>query len=169
VPPELLGTYPGGPYPSQAVRVAESTVRGECGWHIAPVIEETLDVDHAGGSSIVLPSLRIVEVAEVRDRVTDTVLAGWDWSAAGILTRPAGWPPGPRAVRVTLAHGHDTTPPELIGMVAELAAAFRSTVPGTRSESRTVGGVATARTFSPSPVLSTFAHVLDRYRVRVPT
>jgi len=178
-PPPLLadgwlGDVPGGPYDQGAVEIACSTVRGECGWHIAPEVTEQLVVPNGGGGpSVVLPTLRVVEVTEVRDRATGAVLDGWDWSAAGVLTRPGGWPVGPRALLVSLVHGYPEAPAEVVGLVAELAAAFRSAPAGARQEVRTVGGVTVNRSFTESGptrgVLDAFGHVLDRYRVSVPT
>lgn len=143
------------------------------GWHIAPALHDVVDVDHAGGPTVVLPTLRIVAVHHVAHRPSGTLLAGWDWSPTGILTRPGGWPTGPRALTVDLTHGHDEAPAELVGLIAELAAATRSATPGLRSESRSVGGITTARSYldtgAVAATLAAFEHVLVRHRVGVPT
>ena len=51
--------------PTEADRLlqAEALVRGYCGWHIAPSRSETITVRTFGGTSVMLPSLLVTEVA----------------------------------------------------------------------------------------------------------
>ena len=167
----------GAPFAQRELDIAAAQVRAECGWHIAPRVEHTLEVDSDGGRSVLLPTLALREVLEVRDRVRavpfSSVSGGWDFSTAGILTRAVGWPRGPRAVTVRFVHGHDETPLELVALVATLARAARSeATPGVRSFARTVGGITTNTGYTDgdpaASVLTQFAHVLDRYRIGVP-
>jgi hypothetical protein len=43
-------------------RAANAAVRAYCGWHVAPVITETLTLDGNGGTMLLLPTQRIVDV-----------------------------------------------------------------------------------------------------------
>ena len=42
-----------------AVRAAGAAVRGYCGWHVAPEVEQTITLDGTGGPTLVLPSLLV--------------------------------------------------------------------------------------------------------------
>lgn len=118
---EDLAEFPGSPFSSSTVAAAAGAVRSECGWHIAPIVTETLTVDTDGGPILMLPTLALVSVSEVRDmtRDTPTVLTGWQMSAAGMLSRPGGWPWGLSAVEVDCTHGYESCPPELLPTVVE--------------------------------------------------
>lgn len=168
-----LDHVPGGPYNPEAVAIAESTIRGVCGWHIAPSITEAVLRDGDGSRELLLPTLHLTDVVEVRTGDIPMPLSEYEWSQAGLLTRWQRWPARRRSVMVVMTHGYPEAPPELAGLVAELAAAFRATEPGVRSMVRTVGGVTINRAFTDSSpargVLDSFSHVIDRYRVQVPT
>lgn len=109
-----------------AIDRATADVRGECGWHIAPSRTETLKVRANGRTTILLPTLRVTDVAAVR--VDGVALASEDFSCtpSGILARTSGprvWTAG-ATVEVDLTHGYATTPEDLAGVV--LARATRS-------------------------------------------
>lgn len=125
VDPSDLTDFPGAPFTLAAIDAAADRVRTEAGWHIAPEVTETIEVDGTSRRELILPTLRIVTVAEVRD-ITDpdspVVLTGWRVRKGGMLYRDIGWPCGPDAMlEVDLTHGYDTTPPSLFGLLARVA------------------------------------------------
>src|SRR5690625_6732539 len=88
------------------VAAATQMIRDYCGWHIAPVEEETLVLDGTGTNTLLLPSRRVVQVSQVlvRDEPLDS--AGYEWSAIGALRRLGGvWPAGSRGVEGTVEPG----------------------------------------------------------------
>ena len=147
-----------------AVERAAAEVRDEAGWHIAPVITETLTLNGRGGQILALPSLRIVEVIAVRD-VTDPAaprhLDGWRVDRdAGLVFLAAGWPQGVASVEVELRHGFTTCPLALHGVLRERCQ-LAGINPGVRSESLASRSVQ----FGLVGVVDTGA-VMDRYTVR---
>lgn len=124
VAPEALTGFPGAPFPPKVVDAAGAQVRDQCGWHIAPQITETLTVEGDGAATLLLPSLRVIAVTEVRD-VTGAdpkILDGWRPSPSGVLYRQTRWPVGP--IEVDLTHGYDACPDGLLPIIAERAQTF---------------------------------------------
>ncbi|MFJ4173996.1 hypothetical protein [Microbacterium sp. NPDC089696] len=101
---------------------AHGSVRRECGWHVAPVIEETLVLDGSGGDTLLLRSGRVVELLEVLNDGTD-VTADVDFSRAGILELRGGrWTRRLGRISVKLRHGYETDEvPEVAALIATLA------------------------------------------------
>ncbi|MDU2058159.1 MAG: hypothetical protein E6719_02475 [Dermabacter sp.] len=100
--------------------VAAQLIRDYCGWHVAPVLEESIILDGNGEGRILLPSRRVLNVSEVR--VHGDVLAPteFEWSQDGMLKRVGGvWPDSYRSVQVTLEHGFDYA-----GVLADVARAI---------------------------------------------
>lgn len=116
---EDLRDFPGAPFRPDVVAGAAGAVRAEAGWHVAPTVTETVEVETGGASVALLPSLHVVSVDEVRD-LDGNVLGGWRVSkASGVLRRTAGrWP---EVIEVDLTHGYERCPPELLPVVAERA------------------------------------------------
>src|SRR5690625_5819676 len=88
------------------VAAATQMIRDYCGWHIAPVEEETLVLDGTGTNTLLLPSRRVVQVSQVlvRDEPLDS--AGYEWSAIGALWRLGGvWLEAFRSIEDDLVHG----------------------------------------------------------------
>lgn len=86
---------------------ASAAVRRYCGWHVTPVLTETVVLDGPGGSLLQLPSLRVESVDEVVVNGTELDVDGLEWSAKGMIRRRS-WPQKFRSVRVTFTHGFDT-------------------------------------------------------------
>lgn len=100
-----------------ALSAASERVRDHCGWHIAPVITETLTLDGPGGRLLLLPSLRVVEVVSV---VNDgVVVTDPEWSAKGWIY--GSWTTKARGVVVTLRHGLDACPAAVSAVVSRMA------------------------------------------------
>ena len=104
-----------------ALDAATAAVRAYCGWHVTPEVTETVTVD-VEGCTVLLPSLYVTDVTEVRAEGEVVDAAGYEWSAAGILRVHAKR--GFRTLEVTMTHGYAEAPD-----VAEvvLRAAARST------------------------------------------
>lgn len=123
--PADLADLPGAPFTDAQVDAAVAALRAHAGWHIAPPRTETLTLDVIGGSRVVLPSLRVTAVAEVRNTYEDTPVEITDfrWSEAGVLSRRyCSLPCGFRALEVDITHGYDECPPELLPSIAACAA-----------------------------------------------
>jgi hypothetical protein len=156
--PTDLADFPGAPFSDALVDAAVATLRLEAGWHIAPQVTETITVNASGGTELILPTLHLVNVTEVRDvsGSTPVVLTGWRQSRIGILTRNAGWPRGLEVIEVDMVHGYEACPPELWPVIARYvqAAQTKSTVSQTSlgdfSESYRTGSVS-------DPVLARFS------------
>lgn len=175
---QVSAVLPGGASVSQALvdSIAEG-IQAECGWHIAPIIEETITVDSLGGSILRLPTLNLVELIEVKNTDTDEILAvnpktGWSKSGSLGLGRRAfrpgeSWssssrygdkfPAGFQAVTVTMRHGYETVPAELVRFVAQTARQ--------RISSETLIGRSVS--FSGGEEAFSQTSVLDKYRLGV--
>ncbi|MFJ2470530.1 hypothetical protein [Glutamicibacter sp. NPDC087583] len=86
---------------------AEKAVRDFAGWHIAPVLEETLTLDGNGENSLRLPTLRIAAISAMSNEGEELDPETLEWSEAGFVRLPAGqrWTNRLRGVSVTLTHG----------------------------------------------------------------
>lgn len=99
---------------------AEALVRAHCGWHIAPTRTETVTVRGTGARTLVLPSLKVVDVASVSDDATVlTETQDYKWSEAGVLTREGYW--STDDVEVTFTHGYAEPPAEVTAIVQAVA------------------------------------------------
>ncbi|ETD31522.1 hypothetical protein [Williamsia sp. D3] len=143
-------------------------VRGACGWHIAPRKSETLVVDSDGGALLTLPSLLISEPTLITDK-NDVPITDWTWSEVGQLYRACNWPSGFRAVKVTLAHGLQATPPSIIAVVADILRDRARASSGVSSiKSASLDGAAITYGDSDSAgirrgLMGAYGHVLRRY------
>lgn len=162
-------SYRGAPFDGDLLAAAGGAVRSHCGWHIAPRFEDHLVlVSGPAGRRLVLPTLNIVEVTGIRDVVSGTAVTGWRVGGSGMLIRDTGWPRGEDNLEVTLTHGFDTCPPEVVAVVVERARTLGSTRPAdARQFARTVGGVSTSTAYVDAPAAWSLsaAAILDRYTV----
>ena len=99
VTPEQVAQASGGKISSQDSRLpsliegATDGIRLACGWHVTPVITETLTLDGTGGPVMQLPSGLVRDVKEVKvdgvavdvdaDRRARAVVLGAAWSYLG--------------------------------------------------------------------------------------
>ncbi len=104
------------------LKAAHGAVRRFCGWHVAPLITETMVLDGTGGRDVLLPSLRVVTLVSVLNDGTD-VTASVDTSRAGILRLTTGtWTDRLGRISVTLSHGYDLDEvPEVAAVIAGVA------------------------------------------------
>lgn len=118
VTPEQMTGVDGAPFSQAVLDAASASIRGEARWHIAPVITETVTLDSVGGRVLVLPTLRLVSVESVVDD-EGVPIEGWKMSKAGMLSREAGWPCGFGAVVVTMTHGYEACPADLLPIIGD--------------------------------------------------
>ena len=110
-----LAGFRGAPFPETTVESAGETVRADCGWHIAPEVEQTVKVRTGGLDTFNLPSLYVVDVVSVVDR-DGAPVTGWDFWENGVLDRAGGFPD---IIKVTFRHGYQSCPKDLHGIIAE--------------------------------------------------
>ena len=111
---DLVG-FRGAPFPAVVLEAAAESVRTECEWHIAPVITSTVKFRAGGNDTVLLPTMRLVEVESVTT-TAGVPVTGWESLDNGVLERPGGFP---RFILVTFRHGFDKCPPELLAVIAE--------------------------------------------------
>lgn len=129
VSPTDLTDFPGAPFADALVDAAATEIRNVAGWHIAPEQTDTVTLDGTLQQVLVLPTLKIGTVSEVRDVTGDTaeVLTGWEVRRDSMLYRQVGWPCRLQSIEVDVTHGHPTIPDDLMDVIAEASdAASRS-------------------------------------------
>lgn len=118
------------------VDAASAAVRRKAGWHIGPVITQQFDVDGPGGSTLFIPTGRLVNLVALSNAGTtvdvDPDTGTLDWSHDGWVEfrgaarwRGAGygancWTTRPRGIRVTIEHGYDEYA-DLVQLVVDVA------------------------------------------------
>lgn len=105
------------PRTNAAIDAASAAVRAYCGWHVAPTVSETLILDGPGGHVVALPTMHVVSLLALRERVGQPYVnpiptvdkATYEWSSFGELRRSGGfWTSLYRALEVDLEHGFPT-------------------------------------------------------------
>lgn len=121
-----LPTGAGAPTAADLEAMSDS-IRQYCGWHIAPVVHETITLDSNGAATLVLPTLRLQDVLGVRfwNGTTMVPLTGWDartgWSEqTSAIHYHGGFPEGRRRLEVDVVHGYTRTPPSLVAGLLRL-------------------------------------------------
>lgn len=106
----------------EATVLAADAVRDYCGWHIAPVITQTIRPRITNGRDLILPTLLLLDVTAATSDGTAVTITEWD--DAGIVRAPSGypWSTALRGVEVTFSHGYDVCPPALEGAIKSMAA-----------------------------------------------
>lgn len=138
--------------------VASAAIRSYCGWHVAPVLEETVTLDGNGGTVLMLPTLRLVSLDEVR--VHGEVVGDVEWSHMGALR--GRWPNRWRSIQVRMHHGFDA-PADLLGVVLEAAARAVNSELGGQAE--TIGPFSFSASEGSTALFDHELRVLDRYRL----
>ncbi|AYN57485.1 head-to-tail adaptor [Arthrobacter phage Kepler] len=121
---------------------ASAGLRRYAGWHIAPVLEETLVGDGPGGRLLSLPTGRLVSVVSVDNGGTVVDLADVDPSLRlGMLELRSGWWSSRfGAVSVRVRHGFDLADVEDVRQIVKqvTANALASPMGATREQAGTV-------------------------------
>lgn len=142
-----------------ACEAASAAVRRYCRWHVAPVIEETITLDGSGGKVLQLPSMRVVDVIELKIGGFLVPPDQYAWSEVGLVELHGDlgcwcrFPKRYRSVEVTLQHGFDTAP-DLSALASQIARfALASPMGRTREQAGQVAvswGTAQGMNFSES-------------------
>lgn len=116
-----LENFPGAPFPADVISSASQGVRAAAGWHIAPVLVETLTLDHDGGRVLWIPTGKLLAVSEIRDvsGSTPRVLSGWSVSLRLGLVERRSWPCGFSAIEIDIEHGYSECPEDLLPVIAD--------------------------------------------------
>jgi len=157
--------------PSFWLDAAHAAIRGWCGWHVAPVITETLVVDGSGHRDILIRSGRVVELLAVVNDGEEIDLDDVDFSRAGILELRHGghWSRRLGGVEVILRHGYEIEDvPDVAALIATLARrgasapgiVARQSVNGASVDYLTAGGAPLS-----IPLLGIEKEALDRFRL----
>lgn len=84
---------------------ATDRIRVYCRWHVFPELQDTVTLSTDGSASVLLPSLRVIEVTRVE--VGGSTIDGYGMDRDGRLRRTAGhFPDALGAVKVTMLHGY---------------------------------------------------------------
>lgn len=138
---EAVAAYTGGDLDAADPRLeallngASAAIRRRAGWHIAPVVRDTLTVtDHYGGGrlDVLVPSGKLRAVTAVR--VDGRAVTGYAWDTSGAVWAGclAG---GPRRVEVDVEHGyHISEVPDLAAVVVQVVAIAASSPKGATRE-----------------------------------
>ena len=120
---------------------ASAGIRRYVGWHIGPVLEETLVGDGPGGSLLSLPTGRLLSVVSVDNGGSVVDPASVDLSKHGMLELQGGWWSSRLgAVSVRVQHGYDLADLEDVKQIVKqvTAAALSSPMGATREQAGTV-------------------------------
>lgn len=134
-----LAAYPGAPFDATVIGSVQAGIRREAGWHIAPVFRETVSARPADCLTLILRTLRIVEVYSVTDpdgnQLSDYEVDPGGWIEVG---PQASWLFDPtRRYTVDLDHGYDDVE-DLFSFIA--LRCYRETIEPTLSQrSETMG------------------------------
>lgn len=116
-------------------------VRSYCRWHVGPVQTSTVTLRSEDGATLMLPTLRLVEVQAVTYRQTSLDLNTVTWDPSGIVTASAGSRYAD-PVTVQFTHGYDELPEDVRQVVVALAQGaidnpsrrLRTEIPGTLAD-----------------------------------
>jgi len=120
---------------------ASAGIRRWCGWHIAPVLEETLVGDGPGSYRAVLPTKRLRDVLEIRNAGHLVDVTQVDFSAHGIIDWRGGhFTDRLGQLQVLVRHGYDLTEVEDVAQVVRqvVANALASPMGATREQAGAV-------------------------------
>lgn len=144
------------------LKAATAEVRRECGWHVTPILTETLTLNGSGGRELRIPSGRIRAVTEVLNDGTD-VTADIEHSQAGVLRLATCWTHKLGGVQITLEHGWaEWEAADVAGVVAAIAS--RSTIREGVVAAQSVGGASVR--YEVASLLQSERAIIQRYAVR---
>lgn len=110
----------------ERIEAAQAAVRSFCGWHVAPILIESVERYEIAGDALLLPTMRLIRVVSVTTHDGRDLVAGsrvWG-KVSGIVHRYGGWPredDGP--LQIEIEHGYaPEDAPEVIQLVKQAAA-----------------------------------------------
>lgn len=147
---------------SDAEKGACAFIRAYCGWHIAPSAAEVLTVDGPGQRFLGLPSMRVTAVTSiVQDGTMLLENVDYEWSASGYLNHRRCWTSKLRGVVVSLTHGYDACPADLVQVIGRLEKSGQFV----GFTSAAVNGVAVSLAVGADGLDPFVATILDHYRI----
>jgi len=158
---EELTKFQGAPFPEQTLSSVCGMVRDITGWHIAPVVEETVLVRSRESRVLILPTLKVQEIVSVEDAQTGREITDFiDWGD-GTLEADR---PFPKACKVTMKHGYESCPPALLVPIVDEVSAVKA---GGRVRSESLASRSVTLEASGSSLTGPLAGpVLARYTIR---
>jgi hypothetical protein len=118
---------------------ATDAIRLWCGWHVAPVIEETVTLDSEGSASLRLPTGRLVTATGLKVDGVPVPDDAWDYSTAGMIRLRRGvFPDRFRAVEVTITHGWPQAPSLEAVITRSVLSACASPMGATREQAGSI-------------------------------
>lgn len=123
--PVEMTHLPGAPFTQEQIDGALAALRSGLGWHVAPVVTETVEFDvRPGWRHIQLPTLALGSVTAVRDvdsgDVIDPTIYRVSKKLCTIHRTSGAWPSGYAAVEVDFTHGHAELPTELLTALGDV-------------------------------------------------
>ncbi|WP_336819843.1 hypothetical protein [Gordonia sp. MMO-8] len=107
----------------EAIDTAVDAIRTYCGWHVWPQRTETITIDGEGGRVLTLETLKMTDVAEIREHGNVLSAEAYEWSAGGDIKRVVGcWTHRWRGIEIDLTHGHAVVPDALRGLIVDTVA-----------------------------------------------
>mgnify|MGYP001585447330 FL=1 len=102
---------------------AAEAVTEYCGWHIAPILTETVSVDGTGTRIQTLPTMNLVELDSVDENGLTLDVARIDWSANGVMEKRSGsgWTARRRGIIAGITHGFEVTPAWVVTLICAMA------------------------------------------------
>ncbi|QLF83986.1 head-to-tail adaptor [Gordonia phage Upyo] len=119
---ETLGLDGTIPNVQSGIDRAVAYVRRVAGWHVFPLVEDTIVVDGEGGHVLTLPTLHVTDLSEITEHGTVLHPDTYEWSATGDVKRLGRcWTTRWRGITVTLTHGYDTADAAVLDLGSALA------------------------------------------------
>lgn len=142
------------------VDAANWAVRNHCGWHIAPVVTETVEFDTWGERVLQLPTLRLVSVGPVA--IAGVAAVGYEVSKKGMIRFAGPLPHQFGSVTVELTHGFDSAPDAAQVITQMVLAAMASPMGATREQA---GAIAVQWATTGLDTTDRDARLLAAYRI----
>lgn len=152
------------------LNAAHGAIRDYCGWHVAPVIPETLTLDGSGGRTLLLPSKRIQSIMSVLSDGEDVTERVHLSKRAGMIEIDGAWSRELGGIVIELSHGY---PVDEVPAVAALIVTLTK-------RARDGGGMIASQGIGPAsvryvtgkdgavlgvPLLESERALLDKYRL----
>jgi hypothetical protein len=157
----------------QLVDGATEAVIEYCGWHIAPVLTETVTVDGTGTLIQTLPTMHLVELVSLAERGVDLDVSRVDWSTNGVMEKRwgSGWTSRRRGIIAEITHGFELTPAWVVTLICAMAGRAYVTPAGIAQESSGGESITYASSAAAPPATLTLLPMDRRMldRIRVPT
>lgn len=113
--------------PEYLLRVAGTAVRNYVGWHLAPNVQQTVDLVVGSKGIVMLPSRHVTKVSSVVQWDREVAASDYWWSEDGWLELRC-YCAGNR-VQVTFDHGFPAVPDDVKAVAYELVKAGQSNAP----------------------------------------